>query len=217
MLFSAIRENDIRGVLELLNHGGYVDVNSKLANGLTPLMMAVERSTFNDALMVRALLTSPDVDVNMQDNRGFTALMMAVEDDKLEAVEALLADFRVNVNIRNNEGLAALSLAKSVDIANALLADARVDVNITNPYGWTPLMVALRAERLPIVKLLLENRRVNIDARDHNDLSALQLALDMGNNEAIRLFLARIQFREIQNRQLSPLMSEAQKSLWKRQ
>ena len=137
MLFSAIRENDILGVLNLLNH---VDVNSKLANGMTPLMMAVKRSKFNDAQMVRALLTSPDLDVNMQDNQGFTALMMAVEDNKNEAVDALLADSRVDVNISNNEGLVALSLAKSMGIMNALLADARLDIMRDKTRVWPDVM-----------------------------------------------------------------------------
>ncbi|MCE5187042.1 MAG: ankyrin repeat domain-containing protein [Planctomycetaceae bacterium] len=89
---------------QLIQNGA--DVNAKLDDGSTPLILASQR---NDSAMIIKLLTLA-AGINAQDNSGSTALHYAAAQGYDEIVRILLAN-KADVTLRNQDGLRAIDLA----------------------------------------------------------------------------------------------------------
>jgi len=76
------------------------DVNAVNSGGMTALMRAAEKSTFD-------LLLNAGTDVNIKDNAGFTALIWAAAFRRNDQVERLV-EAGADVNARTNDGKQAL-------------------------------------------------------------------------------------------------------------
>lgn len=74
-------------------------------------------------------------------------------------------------------------------LTQQLLASAEIHdlINKKDASGWTPLVVAARLGDLPSLRLLLNDPRIDVEARDDCKCTALRHALGTGHNVAVRL------------------------------
>ena len=119
----------------------------------------------------------------------------AASNGGVEEVEGILRkDPGVDPNWRNEGeyGRAAIHVACENDhgsIVSILLAHPDIDVNLRNNGGWTPFLTAC-ANSVSCARLLLKDPRVDVMARERNSFSALWWALNGGNVDVIKWWIA---------------------------
>jgi len=99
-------------------------VNSRTANGDTPLMIAAERGHVD---FVKTLPANPTININEVDVDGHTALCRAVSAGQMDAVQSLLEAPNINVTLGT-----PLHIALELDetrIADTLLDRKDLDIN----------------------------------------------------------------------------------------
>ncbi|MCI0388792.1 MAG: ankyrin repeat domain-containing protein [Acidobacteria bacterium] len=156
-LIIAIDENDIEKVKSLLDKGA--DINARIENGDTALMMAVNRT--RDIKLVNLLLDK-GADVSAKNNN----------DDRLQL---------------NQTALIYASIYEETEIVIALL-ERGADVNAQNNYGYSPLIMAAAHERLGNVKALLE-KGADVNATDEEGTTALMRSAARGDAGTVRALL----------------------------
>ena len=70
-----------------------------------------------------------------------------------------------------------------------LLLEHKADVNIQHIYGFTPLHLSVRFSHIDchkIIDLLLRYGVKNVDSRDVQDRTPLQMAVRCGNTQAVK-------------------------------
>jgi len=155
--------------------------------GRTPLMEAVIAATFDDD-MVKPLLDAGPA-INAQDKAGATALLLACIIGRRPSLVSLLIAAHADVNLADKTGRTPLLGAAAIDNRNGLfgatsleivqqLINAKADVKARSAANETSLMLAIRAEREDLVKLLLE-AGADINVINSDGDSALTIAARM--------------------------------------
>lgn len=185
--------------ITLLKRGA--DANLKSEGGATPLEMAAMWTDSSE--LVKVLLKSGA-------HKETTGLIMACGKNSPDMLSALLAagfDIAVidNDSYNIHSCLHAAALRGSAEVVSYVLKQAKqkrmasgasVDtflMNAKDTYKWTPLMEAVKRDdkgSALVVKALLAAGSP-LDATDSEGNSALHLAADNNNAEAIRLLLAK--------------------------
>lgn len=97
LLFEAVKDNDVVKVRKLINEES--DVNARMYNGRTALMIAAE----NNSAEIAKLLIDASADVDARDNSGRTALEKTASGDSTEVakllIDAVLDDEQERENI----------------------------------------------------------------------------------------------------------------------
>ena len=136
------------------------------------------------------------VNVGVRDARGFTALAIAVRNKDIERVKLFLADGRIDVNIgAHDTGYNALHIAICggyLEAVKLLIAYKRTDINAARTdSGWTALHHAPASDgRTDILKVLIENAGVNVNARSKTGVTPLRIAACKGYAESVKILLA---------------------------
>jgi ankyrin repeat protein len=134
-------------------------------------------------------LVSRGFDANARSPEGQTGLFLALQKDSLKAADALLQAEALDVNALNVAGESALMMAAlkgRTDWCVRLLdRGARV-----NQSGWTPLHYAATSDRTEPVALLLD-RGASVNAESPNRTTPLMMAARYGNEDSVKLLLAR--------------------------
>ena len=132
-------------------------------------------------------------DVNSKDSNGNTALMHAVLCKHNSIVKLLLDQPAVDVNVKNIRGWTALHRAASANNAEGarmlLLHKDFNSANVTNNNGSTALTIAVRYKHNSIVKLLLDQRAVDVNVKDNHGGTALYWAAGVNNAVGARMLL----------------------------
>lgn len=169
-------------VAMLLNATG-IDVHPR-CNFQSPLRKAVERRRIP---VIKLLLAHPDTRVNALED-GFSCLYVAVRKGYHDVVELLLNATGIDVNIASRGTKeTAMHVAAStgrLSMIKTLLAAPGIKVNARDRRLWSPLHHAVHSDRLTIVQALLEDRRVNSNAKDMYGRKPAALARQ-GRNHAI--------------------------------
>ncbi|XP_072367860.1 2-5A-dependent ribonuclease-like [Scyliorhinus torazame] len=159
-------------------HREVPDAQKKVGKGgKTALIDAVVKGHED---IVAILLGEMCADVNALDNLGKTALLHALENDNQAIVEILL-EFEANVNTKDKNENTPLNTALTsntlqISVLEQLMQHTH-NLNVRDNNGKTPLILAVEKKIAKVVKLLLEDQRVEIDAQDNSGRTALQAAV----------------------------------------
>lgn len=164
---SALR-GDTNSVKTLLDKGA--DVNARDMDGNTALDWAAGEGHVE----IVKLLLDRGADVNVKDKMlGFTPLMTATRSGHTEIVKLLL-----------NRGVDVNVVSGAVAFSWTSYDGSRSESGVRG--GWTALMIAAQYGYVDIVRLLLE-KKVDINLKDINSNTALDLAKKNNHNETIKL------------------------------
>ena len=140
-----------------------------------------------DENLVRLLLEHR-AGVNIQNKDGYTPLHRVGNNENLCR---LLLEHNADANVQDSNGYTALHQAVINGVVNliGLLLEHKADVNIQNKFGFTPLhLSALSSHKAcnKIIDLLLQYGVQNIDIRDVEGRTPLQMAVRCGNAQAVK-------------------------------
>lgn len=97
-----------------------------------------------------------------------------------------LTEKGANPNIRNKQGVSPLQLAVTMGYADGVdaLLGAGADVEVSNVAGETPLIAAIHARDIPIIRMLLD-KGANPDRTDNSGRTARDYATLMKGNAQV--------------------------------
>ena len=182
---AALERRDIASAVELLDAGA--DPNTRIGYGKTALMTAAKAGAFELAHR----LVERGADLDARNDNGGTALMFAAIPGDLETM-TLLVDHGADVNALAHFNWTALMVAASKGHGGGvrLLLRNGADPNVQDTYGWTPLMRAVYGNKHAAVAALLEDERLNLEARDERGATALHVAVERGRSALVAQLLA---------------------------
>ena len=182
---AALGRGDVAGAVELLHAGA--NPHTRLAHGKTALMAAAKAGAFE---LAQGLIER-GADVDARNDNGGTALMFAAIPGHLETM-ALLIEHGADVNATGHFNWTALMVAASKGHGGGvrLLLRNGADPNVQDTYGWTPLMRAVYGNKRAAVAALLENERLDLEARDERGATALHVAVERGRSALVAQLLA---------------------------
>lgn len=164
-------------------------------NGETCLHVAAALEKPNE---IRSLLRH-GVDVNDIDRKGDTALHVAVAENRTKCVETLFheAPTKIDLSILNDNGYTALHLAiKQSNLTllkmikdKAGTAYVKLFETVETKHGNNALHIAVETGAGDIVKFILENRCVDVNATNLSGHTALLLARAIKNTEIVQVLM----------------------------
>jgi len=170
-------------IVKLLLNDQRIEIN-KVFCRRTPFWIACSNGWIE---IVKLLLKDERVDINKADRYDHTPFWISCRYGYIEIVKLLLSDQRVDIYKTEEDGCTPFSIAccrGHIEIVKLLLNDERIDVNKANKYGWTPFHLACRYGEIETVKLLLACRReIDINKKDGDGKTALDIAREKGNEE----------------------------------
>ena len=175
---AAARQDDVRMLELLLDHGAEIDSNRKAG---TPLLQAIDNRAANAA----AFLLERGADPNLVPETGWSPLQSAVDTNALETVRALV-DHGADVMYKDDDGWTALHMAVMNGNNRALemlLNQPGVDINVATNEGRTLVHQAAKSGRTETLKLLVE-RGARVDVTNAAGATPLDLAIKEGRSKA---------------------------------
>jgi len=162
------------------------DVNITDSNGATALSAAA----YSGDLKITKLLVENKANINITDKKGYTPLMIASAFGHFEIVKYLV-DKKANLNTVDNSGYTPLTAALSrnkTDIFKYLLEKgAKSDLKD----AIHPIFVAISVNNIEIIKLLVENKKVNVNLQNEKGVTPLILAANFNNKDIIQYLLKK--------------------------
>lgn len=128
------------------------------------------------------LLLHRGADCNIRDFSNITPFQEAVAIRHSGVAMSLIECGNFDINVRDWRGRTPLHWVSRTGLASCvqLLINAGADVNCQNREGRTPLMDAVLAGELGVMKVLLKNLDINVNQVDYTKQSALHLLLADG-------------------------------------
>ncbi|KAK2596314.1 hypothetical protein N8I77_013210 [Diaporthe amygdali] len=202
-LFWAIRERH-EGVVKLLLDTDRVDVNMDDSNGDTIPSHAAK--TGHDGIL-KLLLDTDRVDANIKDGNGQTLLCWAVENTREKIVQLLLDTDRVDPNAEDKCGRTPLLLAfraaktlprppmvkflSTSQISNNALEYYQMQLMILEQQNRKRLLMAREHQEI-VLRLLLDNNRVDSDVKDEDGWTLLSWAAKYGRETIVERLQKRL-------------------------
>lgn len=160
-----------------------------------PVDLALRAAAERGDLAVFESLIQQGADVNARDSQQDSAFLIAARNGHARLVRVALAA-GADIKALNRYGSTAVmgpAYRGHVETVRALLATS-IDIHHVNNLGWTALLEAIvlgtdGSAHREIVRLLIE-RGSNVNARDRDGKSALQLAEQKGQADVVRMLLA---------------------------
>ena len=169
----------------IISHG--VDVNATNKNNVTALMITCEMWN-KDALDV---LLNAGADPNIIDANGDTSLHYAARNYCTDEVLQAIISHGVDVNATNKNNVTALMIACEIGNKDAIdvLLNAGGDPNIVDANADTCLQYAARNYCTAEVLQAIISHGVDVNATNTNNVTALMIACEIGNKDAIDVLL----------------------------
>jgi ankyrin repeat protein len=180
LMFAIVKKNT--EIAKLLLEKENIDFNKQNTSGTTPLMLSIDRGNTEIA---KLLLEKENIDVNKQHTTGLSSLMHAIytvdrHEKNIEIVNLLLEKPGININIQTDNKTTAITYAirHNLHLLVKKLLDMGADITmIDNLKSRTLLIIAAKESRQPatdiILKLLLDKKQININAKDKLGKNAL--------------------------------------------
>ena len=174
-------------VLEtIIDHGA--DVNAKNKHNITALMQACKRG---DVEIINILL-SAGADSSIADTNGATSIHYAVVGGGSKGTLQAIIDHGADVNASNKDNVTALMMAcwmGNVEAINVLL-NTGADLNIADgKLGITCIQLAVCKSCSKDVLEALIDHGADVNATNKDNVTALMIACQNGNMEAISILL----------------------------
>ncbi len=178
-------------------------IDSLKIDGTPALVYAIYA---DDKEMIRNIIAVKDINLNQADELNRTPLMAAIATQNTDLIRFLIGHNDVDVDRIDKKGETAL--LKAVKMGNLeyvnLLLEKNASVDLSGQNEYTPLMVAVSNENVPIVRRLLEVPGIDINRmaydREYGTVSALHIAARAGNDQIMDLLLSAPSIRlDVQN------------------
>lgn len=200
-LIQAARYSKTEIIKLLLSKGA--DLNAQSKQGVTALHIAASQSHLE---IVKILLEygASVADIRITPDRDFptasqkkvnntkvlteyykSPLLRASEIGNTEIIKLLLSR-GANVNARNIIGRTPLIEAYPYKEAIEALLDYGADIDAQDRKGWTALMHAIWDRNYESVRLML-SRGANVDIKNNDDKTAMDIAYEIGDNKMVKL------------------------------
>lgn len=159
-------------------------------NGWTALHVAAYYG-HDEAVLI---LHEAQATLDLRDNSGCTPLLLATMRGHVKVMEKLLCD-RENgysqLETQDDDGDAPLMLAAANGLLDGvhLLIEHGVDCNTRNKASRTPIIAASRWRNFAVVSALLKLERIEINAQDERQQTALHKAASGGHIRVLELLL----------------------------
>jgi len=169
-LVGAANAGSVSQIQKLLGEG--VDINAKSHDGFTPLLAAVAKGRLDTIELLLAKGADPSIGC---EEKGNNALLQAAAMGKLEVAQRILKHDKSLLESRNKGGQTAFILAASsgnVELARFLVSEG-AKAKVSDKEGFTPLMAAISGPHYGMAEYLVEELKVDLEARNKADLTAL--------------------------------------------
>jgi len=158
----------------------------------------------NKNKIIICLLLFHGADINAESVSYFFPLYNRSKDGDVEMVKYLLelgADIYRKTTVSGSSALHGAIRGKAADVVNFLLSKSKGDggqfINQDDYQGNTPLMVACQIGQYDIVRELLKNKDINVNAFNKNNQTALHYAAIAGHHNIVKLLCERAAGLEI--------------------
>lgn len=187
-LTEAVKQNDVKAVEELLQHGA--DVNEQAGtDGWSALMLAA----IKERVEIARLLVAKGANVNQKTEIGITPLMNAGKSCCTEIARLLIENgAEVNAVTAYNETALLFAVREGARAGSrdfvSLLIDKGADVNITDTNNATPIKIAESFNYPELARLLKEapGREAKAAAKAHATAIEKQQALNARARPVLR-------------------------------
>eukprot|EP00043_Microstomoeca_roanoka_P004986 m.52990 g.52990 ORF g.52990 m.52990 type:complete len:962 (+) comp12746_c1_seq1:146-3031(+) len=146
-----------------------------------------------DSKRIRSLMQTGYhvLDVNQLDSDGYPPLVYCVVNDSPACIDALSSESSLDFNTKDAVGDTCLhhGVAQGSAVALKHLLTLGASPNATNALGNTPLHTAVLHAKVEFVAMLIRDKRLYIDGKNHNGLTALALAVSENQEAICRLLL----------------------------
>lgn len=173
-----------------------VDIDAVDAMSTTALMLAAQQNHIRIAYQ----LIIAGADLNKMGSQNNTALMLAVQHQHIEMV-ALLLRAGAKTDLFNQHGSTALHMAAQFGLNDivSLLLTYKATVDISSPHDKiTPLMLAVRENKMDTVKLLVEKGGADLKLKNIGHQNVLHIAKILGHRELL-LWLLNLSDQDLIN------------------
>ncbi|RLV89328.1 putative 26S proteasome regulatory subunit p28 [Spathaspora sp. JA1] len=161
--------------------------------------------SLNNQTIVEYILSKKQVDIDdLVDLSGWTPLHIISSIGNIEIFQKLLTiDPKPDLNLQTNQGTTCLHLAISknnYEIVKSLVENG-ASCRVKDKKGYTPLHRASAIGSIPIVKLLMDKGKVNVNAKDNDGWTSLHHALAEGHGDVAVLLVSLGADAKIENNQ----------------
>ena len=183
-LFSALEQNDIDKIKQLLDSG--TNIESKKTYGYTALLTA----SFQGKLEIVKLLVERKANVNNANDYGWHPLMCAAKFNRFEIVVYLLEQ-GADIKKLNNDGNTTLGESMRYYRTKKILCDYLLQYKHeeTDNNSHKAILATINGETRKLEELL--NNGVSVNTKNYDDVSLLHLAAFYNHNEIMQLLLQR--------------------------
>lgn len=199
LLIDAIKRSDGFSAKFLLDHNCDVNMTTNETGDMALHIISTyskgssSHETFKEMIEVgKKILSRENVDINKQNSKGYSPLHLAIISGHIEMIEELLKYPQIDLNLLTNEGKCALLLALvSPQFADfsvpKLLIENGAETNNANENGDNILQYLIKSQRDEAVIFMCSH--VNLNYKNHDNLTALHLASKFGSAIIVRKLL----------------------------
>ena len=170
-----------RDIARILIENG-ANVNLMTNNGVTPLHLA---ASIGSKEIIKLLLDA-GADINATDNAGQSVMIYAIRSGKTDTVR-LLKEYGADDTLSDDNGRTAIDYVNITGMAQ--LVDDVMDVNKRDSYGNTPLHQSCYNGHSEMVKRMLQQEDIEVDAINDKGETPLYIAIREDNLYIAELLL----------------------------
>lgn len=166
-------------------------ISSTTVNGETALSLAVTKGKADIVKYLIGKGANVNVTYTEEDKKTTAFVSLAADDkidDRIDIAKAMIGA-GVNINATDDSGHTALHYAArndDEDLAQMILATRKSDINHQCGLGFSPLMEAADTGSTSVAKLLIK-AGADLNVKDEDDQTALDIADDKGNEDIVTL------------------------------